>query len=70
MPVMSGDQFLTTLRATEGLATIPVVIVSAWPREATALLGAAQGYVRKPVALEVLLDAVQRFCAGQAIRPR
>jgi CheY-like chemotaxis protein len=63
MPVMSGGEFLALARKDDALATIPVVIVSAWPSEAAQIAGATQGYVKKPIDLETLLATVDRFCS-------
>lgn len=62
MPVMSGGEFLAVLRHTDVIATIPVVIVSAWPKEATQIRDQTQGFVKKPVSLDALLAAAHRFC--------
>jgi len=67
MPVMGGAEFLARLREQHDAAAVPVVILSAWPREVKALTG-AQGFVPKPVDLSKLLDTVQRFC-GPGARP-
>src|SRR5215471_6803603 len=37
MPVMNGSEFISALRATDVLTTLPVVIVTAWPDEAQKL---------------------------------
>lgn len=66
MPVMSGGEFLTVLRRNEKFATVPVVIVSAWPREATQVRSQSQGFVKKPVALESLLETAVRFCCAES----
>ena len=63
MPIMSGGEFLALVRKDDALAAIPVVIVSAWQNEAAQLAGAAQGYVKKPIALDTLLATVSRFCS-------
>lgn len=65
MPVMSGGEFLAELRANDVLATIPVVVVSAWPDEAALVRSQTQGYVKKPVALDVLLELVARYCSKE-----
>ena len=65
MPVMSGGEFLVVLRQTDMLATIPVIVVSAWPDEAEKVRHHTQGYVKKPIALDALLDAVLRFCRDE-----
>jgi CheY-like chemotaxis protein len=61
MPVMSGREFLSVLRADDLLAPIPVVVVSAWPSEARATRG-VQGFIRKPVDLSMLFDVIRRYC--------
>jgi CheY-like chemotaxis protein len=66
MPVMSGGEFLAFVRKQQNLAGIPVVVVSAWPGEAARLRHQAQGFVRKPLALDSLLNTVAKFCSGGA----
>jgi CheY-like chemotaxis protein len=65
MPRMDGRQFRAWLRQVPGLASVPVVVVSAEPRaaEEAALLG-AEDYLRKPVSTEELLAAVRRHCSS------
>ncbi|MBI4512424.1 MAG: response regulator [Deltaproteobacteria bacterium] len=63
MPVMSGAEFLAAIRQHPFHAAIPVVILSAWGRAAARLDG-IQGFVGKPVDLDVLLGFVRRFCGG------
>jgi CheY-like chemotaxis protein len=70
MPVMSGGEFLGVLRQTEPFKAIPVVIVSAWPKEAAQVRAQSEGYVKKPVSLEALLDAAHQFCpVGKRAEP-
>jgi CheY-like chemotaxis protein len=63
MPVMDGWQFRMLQRREASLAAIPVVVVSAagWLPERVALLG-ANGYLEKPIDLDLLLAAVHRHC--------
>ena len=61
MPVMSGAEFLAVLRKDEVLSTLPVVVVSAWPKEA-AKVRDAQGFVKKPVDLDALLRLMGQYC--------
>ncbi|NVB85283.1 MAG: response regulator [Kofleriaceae bacterium] len=63
MPVMSGGEFLSVLRQTRVLATVPVVIISAWASEAGNVLDQVQGFVKKPMSLKSLLDVANRYCA-------
>ncbi|HZU95564.1 MAG TPA: response regulator [Planctomycetota bacterium] len=66
MPVMDGRAFLHALRRDDALATLPVVIVSAWAEDAAKLGRESQGFVKKPVSLEALLEVVHRLCAAPA----
>ncbi len=61
MPVMSGLELLAAVRAEPSLATLPVIVVSAWPPAAIDLPGSTQGFVKKPVDLDELFAAVARF---------
>jgi DNA-binding response OmpR family regulator len=54
------------MRASEALAHVPVVIVSAWPRDAAQLEGRMQGFIKKPIELQTLLDTVALFCGPRA----
>jgi CheY-like chemotaxis protein len=67
MPVMSGGEFLAALRQTEALASIPVVIVSAWANESAQVRAQSQGFVRKPISIDALLDATNRLCGREAV---
>lgn len=55
MPDMSGLQVMDALRADTKLASIPVIIVSASPEA----LSAGIPFMKKPVCLEDLLEAVR-----------
>jgi CheY-like chemotaxis protein len=57
MPIMSGSEFLWVRRERD----VPVVIVSAWPKEAAQAEG-VQGIVEKPVNLDDLLNVVREYC--------
>lgn len=62
MPVMSGAEFLTVLREDQALAPIPVIVVSAWPKEAAKSGADIQGFVQKPVDLDRLLAFIRQYC--------
>jgi CheY-like chemotaxis protein len=66
MPVMSGEEFLKAVRQDDALATIPVVAVSAWPKEAMRLRGGARAFVQKPISLKRLLTIVEGLCSAGA----
>ena len=60
MPVMDGWKFREEQRKDPSLATIPVVVISATGKDdKVSTLGAAQ-FLKKPIHLEQLLDAVER----------
>jgi hypothetical protein len=46
----------------DDLATLPVVVVSAWTREAAQIADRAEAFLCKPITLETLLDTVDRYC--------
>ena len=60
MPDMNGWQVLEILRREDRLMTLPVTVMSAASAEAS--MPAGVGYLKKPVALDTLLDAVRAFC--------
>lgn len=62
MPVMNGLEFLSILRQHNTLSDTPVIVVSAWSREAQSI--AAQGFLAKPVDLDTLLSMIERFCSS------
>jgi len=68
MPVMNGFEFLTARERDVTLVTIPVVIVSAFAESAEHVSSKTQGFVKKPVNLELLLDVVRRYCGPPGAR--
>lgn len=63
MPVMDGKQFLSLMRRTPQLQTIPVVILSAATREWSGAHLEVVDVLTKPVDLEALLATVGRIFA-------
>lgn len=61
MPVMDGAEFLNAIHADPKLAALPVVVVSA---ASTKMPDGVQKVMKKPVAIDALLDAVSEFCCG------
>jgi CheY-like chemotaxis protein len=61
MPVMDGKQFLSIMRRTPSLQTIPVVILSAATREWSGANLEVVDVLTKPVDLDVLLATVSRI---------
>ena len=64
LPVMDGWEFLGVLRKEPGvmIAAIPVVITSAAGDAAYTAVKQAQGFIKKPIDFDLLLNAVQKFC--------
>jgi CheY-like chemotaxis protein len=63
MPIMNGWQFRHAQRQDSDLAHIPVVVVSAKTDSAQhAAWLEADDYIQKPIALDRLLEAIQKFC--------
>jgi CheY-like chemotaxis protein len=63
MPVMDGKQFLSIMRRTPQLQTIPVVILSAATREWSGANLEVVDVLTKPVDLELLLSTVRGIFA-------
>jgi CheY-like chemotaxis protein len=65
MPVMSGGEFREEQRRDPALAQIPVVVLSADRSvQAKAAAVQAQGYLAKPVEIDVLLETVSRYAGA------
>jgi CheY-like chemotaxis protein len=62
MPVMDGRELVTVMRRDAAMAAIPVVMLSAWPEQASAIPG-VQGWLKKPADLDDVLASVGRFCS-------
>lgn len=60
MPIMNGWEFLQIHDENVGLATIPVVVVSAAGDRSKSVSGVE--FIKKPVELDLLLKIVDRFC--------
>lgn len=67
MPLMSGDAFLQIKQNDKALAPIPVIMVSAVADRSTPL-GAVE-FLRKPVDLNRLLEAIKRHCPQVTPKP-
>lgn len=60
MPIMNGWTFAENLEKDMALATIPVVIVSAFTEVAKPAL--SKGFIKKPVDLNNLFETVRNWC--------
>ena len=66
MPIMNGWQFRYEQRQDSDLAKIPVVVVSAKSdSQQHAAWLEADGYISKPIDLNLLLDTLHRYCDGE-----
>jgi two-component system, chemotaxis family, chemotaxis protein CheY len=65
MPIMNGWQFRYEQRQDSDLAKIPVVVVSAKSdSQQHAAWLEADGYISKPIDLDLLFDMLARYCDG------
>jgi two-component system response regulator MprA len=63
MPIMNGWQFRYEQRQDSDLSKIPVIVVSAKSdSQQHALWLEADGYISKPIDLNVLLDTLSHYC--------
>lgn len=60
MPIMNGWEFVEALSKEMTLATIPVVIVTAYGERAHSV--PSKGILKKPIDLDALLDQVNKWC--------
>ena len=65
MPVMNGWEFVDAISKDMTLATIPVVVVTAFPNGTNAIR--AKSVMKKPVDLHTLLEVVRQWC-GEAMQ--
>lgn len=72
LPIMNGWEFLDELRRDPGymIAAIPVVVTSAAGSSAKSAVDRAQGYIKKPIDLKLLLDAVSKYCGHSQQMPK
>ncbi len=62
MPIMNGWEFRAEQRRDPAIAAIPIVILSAFSRATDEELRGVETFLRKPVNLTTLLDAVRPYC--------
>lgn len=62
MPVMDGWAFVEALEHDVVLASIPVVVVTAFAEKATSVK-LARKIIKKPIDTETLLRTVEQYCA-------
>lgn len=62
MPVMNGWEFAEQITNDVMLATIPIVLVTAYGDRANEVT--SKGIIKKPVDLEILYSTVSKWCDG------
>jgi CheY-like chemotaxis protein len=63
MPIMTGWEFRHAQRQDSELSRIPVIVVSGMnDSERHAAWLEADGYMRKPIPVETLIDTLNRYC--------
>ena len=69
LPDMSGVELILAVKAATGWANVPIVMVTATPKDENvnwAIRQGAAGYIVKPIKLEDLQDAVRRLAKSPA----
>jgi CheY-like chemotaxis protein len=61
MPVMDGWEFVAMVDETLALASIPVIVITAFRENARSIK--AKEIIKKPVDLDILFDIVRQYCA-------
>ncbi len=64
MPVMNGWEFAAAVREDDILATIPIVVVTAFAHEVQRRTIGEREVVCKPIDLDLLLRLVTRYCGS------
>lgn len=69
MPIMDGWEFLDALRNDPDVSvgSLPVIITSAAGSATQAAEKKAQGLIRKPIDLDLLLATVHKYCAAPEV---
>ena len=62
MPVLDGNEVFQQMQANERLANVPVIVTTSDPSRAPA----GVPLLKKPVSLQGLLAAIERFCSRDA----
>jgi CheY-like chemotaxis protein len=63
MPVMSGEEVLVEMRKRKALASVPVILMSAFHERAAQLCNQVQGLLEKPVRAHVVVETVEHVHA-------
>ena len=60
MPVMDGWDFASALKGRREFSQIPIVVITAFDERVRKI--EAQAIIKKPIAMEELLDTVSQYC--------
>ena len=60
MPVMNGWEFIENIKSIKKLAEIPIVVVSAYSEQVKSIK--LQGFLKKPVDLNLLYQTASEWC--------
>lgn len=66
MPIMDGEELTRAVRADRDLGDLPLILITAMEPDPS-VRAMADGFLRKPLALDALLELVARFCPAPAL---
>jgi CheY-like chemotaxis protein len=61
---IDGQTLIGYLRQVPGLASVPIIVVTAWPEETARLMVTAygcEGYISKPIDVRAFIEAVNAY---------
>jgi CheY-like chemotaxis protein len=64
LPDIDGQTLIGYLRQVPGLASVPIIVVTAWPEETARLMVTAygcEGYISKPIDVRAFIEAVNAY---------
>lgn len=67
MPIMDGWKFAELIGKDHFLSEIPIVVVTAFPKENTEKLEHVRTIIKKPVDIDLLMAQVETFCKKKGL---
>ncbi len=67
LPDIDGQTLVPHLRRIPGMADVPILVVTAWPKDTALTMVTAygcNGYISKPVDIHKLMDLVQKHLSA------